>query len=63
MRSFIALRLALLTVSLLTNLGSVGTALAHTTDTREAAPQVQQPSYASPYDSPDFVLDESKIFS
>jgi hypothetical protein len=63
MRSFNTLRLALLTVSLITNLGTVGTAFAHTTDTQQQlAPQAHQPSYASPYDSPDFVLDESNIF-
>jgi hypothetical protein len=63
MRSFSSLRLALLSVSLITNLGNVGTAFAHTTDTQQQmAPQAHQPSYASPYDSPDFVLDESNIF-
>ena len=62
MRNFNSLRLALLTVSLITNLGSVGTAFAHTMESPQAASQVRQPSYASPYDSPDFVLDESNIF-
>jgi hypothetical protein len=62
MRSFHFLRIALLTTSLVTNLGGVGTASARTTDIPQAAPQVQQPSYASPYDSPDFVVPESNIF-
>ena len=63
MRSFNSLPLALLTLSLITNLGNVGTAFAHTTDTQQQmVPQAHQPSYASPYDSADFVLDESKIF-
>lgn len=62
MRNFNFLRIALLTVSLVTNLGGVGSASARTTDAPQAAPQGQQPSYASPYDSPDFVLQESNIF-
>jgi hypothetical protein len=62
MHRFNSLRLALLTVSLITNLGSIGTAFAHTMDSPQAAPQAQQRSYASPYDTPNFVLDESNIF-
>jgi len=34
---------------------------ADTMSTRQTQQQVQQPSYASPYDGPDFVLDNSKI--
>jgi len=63
MRRFNSLRLALLGVSLITNVGSIGTAFAHTMELPQAASQAQQPSYASPYDSPDFVVDDSKIFS
>lgn len=62
MHRFNFFRIALLTASLVTHLGGVGTASARTTETPQAAPQVQQPSYASPYDSPNFVLDESNIF-
>ena len=56
------LSMGLFALSLLANLGSVGTAFASTADAPQAAPRVQQPSNASPYDSPDFVVPESNIF-
>lgn len=62
MRNFTFLPIALFAVSLITNLGSVGTAFAYTMDTPQGEPQVQQPPYASPYDGPNFVVPESNIF-
>ena len=59
MRSFNLIRTAVVATSLIAGLGNVGTALAATM----SAPQleVQQPSNASPYDSPDFIVPPSDI--
>ena len=60
MRSFDFLRSAVLAASMITTLGSVGTAFADTMQPH-AAQQAQQPSNTSPYDSPDFVVPENNI--
>ena len=62
MRRFNVLRTAALAVSLIAPLGSAGAAFADTVQTAQAH-QFQQPSYGSPYDSPDFVIDEANIHS
>ena len=62
MRRFNFLRTAVLAVSLIAPLGTIGTAFADTTQTAQAQ-QLQRPSYGSPYDSPDFVIDEANIHS
>jgi hypothetical protein len=60
MRSFDFLRSAVLAASLIAALGSVGTAFANPMQTNDGQ-QAQQPSYTSPYDSPDFVVPENNI--
>ena len=55
------LRTAIIAASLAATFGTVGSAFADTMSTRQTQQQVQQPSYASPYDGPNFVLDNSKI--
>jgi hypothetical protein len=59
MRSFNLIRTAVVAASLIAALGNVGTALADTMSAPQL--QVQQPSNASPYDSPDFVVDKTDI--
>jgi hypothetical protein len=59
MRYVNILRTAALAASLLAPLGNVGTAFADTTQTQ----QFQRPSNGSPYDSPNFVIDEANIHS
>lgn len=60
MSSFNLIRTAIAAASLIASLGSVGTAFAAP---MQAQPPVHQASSASPYDSPNFVLDESNIHS
>ena len=62
MRRFDFLRTAALAASLIAPLGSAGAAFADTTQTAQAQ-QLQRPSYGSPYDSPNFVIDEANIHS
>lgn len=62
MRRFDFLRTAALAASLFAPLSSVRANVADTTQTPQAQ-QLQRPSDASPYDSPDFVIDESNIHS
>ncbi len=62
MRCFNILRTTALAASLIAPLGNVATAFADTTQPTHAQ-QFQRPSYGSPYDSPDFVIDEANIHS
>lgn len=62
MRSFHFLRTALTAASLIASVGHIGTAFADDMQSRSAQQKVV-PSYSnvSPYDAPNFVLDESNI--
>lgn len=61
MHRFNFIRSAVLAASLAATFGTIGIALADTMPTQHDQQQMQQSSKASPYDSSDFVLDNSNI--
>ena len=60
MRSFSFLRSAVLAASLIAASGTAGTAFANTMQT-DGGQQAHQPSNASPYDGPAFVVPENDL--